>query len=184
MNKTMKRIGIGALVLFGVLFVAFKVMQTQTKKKSPEVKIDYSENGKELHIFYCQPSARGRVVFGDLVPFESVWRTGANEASTFEISSDILVEGKPLAAGKYTLWTIPNRESWSVIFNKKQYGWGVAFGGVASREQAEDALVVDVPVKALDSPVETFTISLQQEPLSGMSLTWEKTQVPVKLSWK
>ena len=184
MNKTLKRVLIGLGILAVVLFVASRVLFHQTKKASPEDRVELVDGDKRLDVFYCQPSKKGRVIFGDLVPYGEVWRTGANEASTFETSHDLMVGSQSLPAGKYTLWTIPNQERWTVIFNKKMYGWGVNFSAEAQREADQDAVKIDVPVSATNAVTEMFTIALEQSPSLGMTLAWDQTMVRVPLSWK
>ena len=167
-----------------VLFIAFKVLQAQTKKHSPEDTVVYVEEGNELSIFYNRPSKKGRVIFGSLLPFGEVWRTGANEATTFSTKKDITFGGKSLPAGNYTLWTIPGPDTWSVIINGKQYGWGVSFQGVASREAEADVVQVDALVDAISNTVELFTIAFEGSGSSpNLVLSWDQTKVTVPISW-
>jgi hypothetical protein len=155
-------------------------MQFQTKKASPESLIEYKKDGKEITIFYCRPSKKGREIFGGLVPYDSVWRTGANEATTFETNKDLSIGGKTLPAGKYTLWTIPGPTEWTVIWNAKQYGWGVSWGGVASREATADVLQVKAPVETT-TPTEQFTISFEEKDTLNLVLAWDQTKVSVPM---
>ena len=164
-----------------ILFAAFKYMQSQTKKNSPEQTITFKNDGKEVSVFYCRPSKKGREIFGSLVPYDQVWRTGANEASTFTSNKDLEVAGKNLPAGKYTLWIIPGKDSWQIIFNKKEYSWGVNFKAEPSREPEADVLQVSVPVKKLGEAVELFTISFNEASSPDMTLSWDKTQVVVPI---
>jgi len=180
--KILKKVTIGLAVLAVVLFGAYRFMIYNTKKASPEQMVQQSVHGADLSVFYCRPSKRGRKIFGELVPYGKVWRTGANEATTFESSKDLVIDGKTLQAGKYTLWTIPGESSWQVIFNAKMYDWGVAFGGVAARESAFDVLTVSAPVKKLSPPVEMFTIALTDS--STLDLSWDQTLVSVPFSVK
>ncbi|MBX2974364.1 MAG: DUF2911 domain-containing protein, partial [Flavobacteriales bacterium] len=123
---------------------------------------------------------KGREIFGELVPYGKVWRTGANEATTIEVNKDIRVGGLPLAAGKYTLWTIPQATSWTVILNSKSYSWGVTYGGEAQRDPAADVVNVEVPVQELPDVVEQFTIDVTAEP-AALNLTWDRTAVSVPI---
>lgn len=180
MKKILKWVGIVVGVLAVVLLIAFKFLQANTKKASPEATVEYKKDGTEISVFYCQPSKKGRDIFGGLIPYGTVWRTGANEATTFTTNKDLTISGKTLPAGKYTLWTIPQKDKWSVIFNSKMYDWGVSFGGVASREAAADVLQVEVPVEALGAVQEQFQISFD-EATPAMVLAWDKTKVAVPL---
>jgi hypothetical protein len=181
MKKFFKWAAIIIGVLIVVLFIAFKFMQSQTKKASPEQTVEYKKDGKEITVFYCRPYKNGREIFGGLVPYGQVWRTGANEASTFKTNKDLNIGGKTLPAGKYTLWTIPEKEEWTVIFNGKQYGWGVTFGGVAAREASEDVLQVKVPVQETNDTIEQFTISFADSTDLNMVLAWDKTKIAVPI---
>ena len=178
MKKFLKWTGIVVGVLAVVLFVAFKFLQANTKKASPEATVTYKKDGTDVSVFYCQPARKGREIFGKLVPFGEVWRTGANEATTFTTNKDLSIGGKTLPAGKYTLWTIPEKDQWTVIFNSKQYDWGVSFGAKASREAEADVLQIKVPVTTLASVQERFNISFD-ESTPAMVLAWDLTKVVV-----
>ncbi|GAB5524208.1 MAG: hypothetical protein Roseis2KO_20800 [Roseivirga sp.] len=179
MNKYLKR-GLIIVVTLGILlYAAYLFMVAQTKKHSPEATVTYNTGGYDLEVFYNRPYKKDRTIFGSLVPYGQVWRTGANEATTFETTTDLMIDGKPLKAGKYTLWTIPEADHWTVIFNSKQYNWGVNRSGV-SREAAYDVLQAVVPVESLGNVSEQFTIAL--EDLNGkpaMTLMWDQTKVAV-----
>lgn len=166
-----------AVILFGL----FKFMQYQTKKASPEEVVEYSGNNKKITVVYNRPSKKGRTIFGGLVAYDKVWRTGANEATTFTTEQDLQIDGKSLPSGKYTLWTIPGKDEWTVIFNKKDYGWGVNFDGEASRDPQADVLQVTSSVQNLDKSVELFTISFEESPSLKMSLAWDQTKVSVPI---
>jgi Protein of unknown function (DUF2911) len=180
MNKILKRILIIVGILVVALFIAFKFMQMNTKKASPEATVNYAENGLNLTVFYNKPSKKGREIFGGIVPYGQVWRTGANEATTFTSNKDLTIGGKVLPAGKYTLWTIPEKDSWTVIFNNKQYMWGVNQNG-ASREADGDVINVVVPVQKMENSMEQFDISIVDKPMLSLVLAWDKTKVSVPM---
>lgn len=182
MKKVLKWTAIIAVVIAAVMFGAFNYMKTQTKKASPEATAEYVRNGKELSVFYCQPSKNDRLVFGSLVPYGKVWRTGANEATTFTTGTDLQIDGRTLAAGKYTLWTIPGENEWTVIWNNKQYGWGVDWDSKPLREPEFDVLQVKAPVQQLNAPVEMFTIAFEESDTLAMVLAWDQTKVAVPLN--
>lgn len=141
----------------------------QDKKPSPAATASGKVGNTLITINYSQPSVKGRKIFGDLVPFGKVWRTGANDATTFDIDNDIKVEGKTLAKGKYALFTIPGVDSWTIIFNKTANQWG-SF----RYKQDEDVLRVEVnPSKAPQFTEQmTFTIANGK-----VNLLWENTMV-------
>jgi hypothetical protein len=182
MKKFLVWTGIIFVVVIIGLFAAFKYMQAQTKKNSPEGLAEYASGDLKLSVFYNRPSLRGREIIGsDAIPYGKVWRTGANEASTFTTSKPLLIGGKTLPAGKYTLWTIPNQSTWTVILNKKQYPWGVNMKGEAARETEFDVLTVDVPVETLVQSVEQFTISFETEKGLSLVLSWDHVRIVVPI---
>lgn len=180
MPKLLKSLLIGAALLAIVGYFGFGYMKSQTKKASPEEVTTFKVNEATITVDYSRPSKKGRVIFGELVPYGKVWRTGANEATTFEVDKDIRVGGAPLAAGKYTLWSIPQASSWKVIFNNKMYSWGVTYGGEAQRDPTGDVATVEVPVQTLPEVVEKFTIGVEGTP-PALTLKWDQTQVSVPL---
>lgn len=130
-------------------------------------------DGVGVVLEYGRPEVRGREIWGALVPYGEVWRTGANEATTIEVASDVLVEGRPLAAGRYGLFTIPGEEDWVVIFNEVADQWG-AF----DYDPAEDALRVTVEPEPADH-VEAMDFAVGE---SGVVLRWAELAVPVSIS--
>lgn len=127
-----------------------------------------------INIHYSQPSVKGRTVWGDLVSYNQVWRTGANEATVFETSSDILVEGEHLPAGKYAFFTIPTRDSkWTLIFNKVHEQWG------AYDYNAEtDALRIKAQPKHTETHTEQLTFSIEN---NTVVLRWEQLELPFSI---
>lgn len=180
MPKFLKGLLIGAAVLAVIGYLGFGYMKSQTKKASPEEKVTFVHDGVSITVDYSRPSKKGRVIFGELVPYGKVWRTGANEATTLTIDKPITVGGTSLAAGKYTLWTIPQMTSWTVIFNSKMYPWGVNYDGEAQRDPTADVAKVEAPVESLTDPVEQFTIAVEGTP-AALTLKWDQTQVSVPL---
>nr|WKN37441.1 DUF2911 domain-containing protein [Tunicatimonas sp. TK19036] len=180
MNKSIKWtliIGGGFALL---LFIAYRIMIAQTKSHSPEETIIQDHGEATLSVTYSRPYKKGRVIFGELEPYGEVWRTGANEATTFKTSHNLLIADEPLPAGKYTLWTIPGEERWKVIFNKENYDWGVNRNGVAARDPTADALMVEVASESTTGLVEQFTIRFEDEPFA-MILEWDATKVVVPI---
>ena len=181
MNKKLKWGLIILVVLGGGLYIAYLAMVAQTKSYSPEQTVTYNLNGYDVEVFYNRPYKKERKIFGGLVPYGRVWRTGANEATTFKTNKDLTIADKTLKAGKYTLWTIPNADSWTIIFNDKQYSWGVNRNGV-SREAEYDALQAEAAVTALNQVVEQFTIQLEdQNSKPVLSFSWDQTKVSLPL---
>src|ERR1700722_12861924 len=134
--------------------------------------------GKSVNTDYSSPRMKGRKIFGELVPFGQVWRTGANEATTFVTGSDIVVGGKTVPAGSYTIFTVPNADKWTLIINKKTGEWGIPY-----KYESDELARVDMKVSKLPSPVENFTISYVKSG-SGCTLQvdWESTRASVGIS--
>ena len=175
---------LAALILL-FIFVGMPYLRKQTKKHSPETTSAYTLNGFDLAVKYSSPFKKGRVIFGELVPYDEVWRTGANEPTTFETRNDIKVIDKTLPAGSYSLWTKPGMDSWQIIFNSEIPDWGVGFssGGLKTTRDAEkDVVQVEVPVVQLNESVESFTIDFEGGEQLYLRLYWDKTQVKVPLN--
>lgn len=159
------------------------IFKTNTKSYSPEDTVIYEEKDLRLEVFYNRPYKKEREIFGELVPYNEVWRTGANEATTFETNKDILIDGSLLKAGKYTLWTIPGRESWKVIFNSEMYPWGITADKLPSRQPEYDVLTVEVPVHHLQEVVEQFSIDFEKKfEMINMKLFWDQTLIEIPIT--
>jgi len=172
---------LGGLIIVGI--AGFYILKSNTKKLSPEDTVVYQQDSLEIEVFYNRPYKKGRVIFGDVVAYNEVWRTGANEATTFKTNKDLSIEGSKLNAGKYTLWTIPHETSWVIIFNEKMYNWGVNFSdGKASRVEKFDVLKVEVPISKNLKTVEQFTIYFDEQFGNvNMFLAWDDIVVPLSL---
>ncbi len=131
-----------------------------------------------VKVAYSRPLVKGRKVWGGIVPYDKVWRAGANENTTIEFSDPVSIEGKPLAQGIYGLHTIPGKESWTIIFSKNSTSWG-SF----SYDEKEDALRVTVkPHEGELHEALTYEFENLQPDSADLSLKWEKLVVPVKVS--
>lgn len=183
MNKALKiTLLVSSILIVGYFAISY-IVKTSTKRHSPEETVTYVADEVEIEVFYNRPLKKDRVIFGDLVPYNEVWRTGANEATTFQTNKDLEIGGKVLKAGKYTLWTIPNKTSWQVIFNSKMYAWGVSFAdGKPSREANYDVLMTEVPISKNLKPQEQFTIYFNDQiNRVNMFLAWDNVVVPISL---
>lgn len=174
--KVLKWVLISLAVIVLLLFIAFKWMQSNAKKLSPEGSVAFKTEQFDVEMNYSRPSVRGRTIFGDLVPYGKVWRTGANEPTTFKTETDLLVNGETLPAGTYTVWTIPGEQEWEFIFNSKEYPWGVGWDGEALREVEYDVLRVPVYKETTPNIIETLSISMVEIPNGfQMQLAWENS---------
>lgn len=143
--------------------------QDKSKRPSPPRTAEGSIDGVKVKIDYSAPSAKGRKMLGGNEPYGKVWRTGANEATVFEIDQPVQVEGQALAAGKYELFSIPGESEWTIIFQKFRGQWGAY-----DYKEAEDVLRVKVKAGKTPSFVETFAISVDKK---QVTLQWENTLV-------
>src|SRR5277367_6822630 len=136
--------------------------------------------GKTVKTDYSSPRVKGRKIYGDLVPFGEVWRTGANEATTFVTSADVMVGGKAVPAGSYTIFTVPGADKWTLIVNKKTGEWGIPY-----KYESDELVRADMSVSKLPAPVENFTIAYDKA-ASGCTLRidWATTRASVNISAK
>jgi hypothetical protein len=151
--------------------------QEQKKKKqrpSPAAETTVSLNGKNVSIKYSSPSMRSRKIFGDLVPFGKVWRAGANEATALHTDADILLGTLAVPAGDYTLFVIPEADSWTLIVNKQTGQWGLTYN------QDQDLGRTKMTLSKV-APVESYKMTLSANKLT---LEWEETAASVALKLK
>jgi hypothetical protein len=156
-----------------ILLLVAEVSIAQDKPLSPKETVDATISGVKTKIVYCRPSARGRKMLGGKEPYGQVWRTGANEATTIQFDKPVKIEGKDLAAGTYSLFTIPTENEWTIIFNKTANQWGAY-----DYKESDDALRVKVKPAKSDKFVETFTITPGKDEIN---LDWENTHVAFKV---
>lgn len=183
MNTFLKRTLITLFILtLGLLSYSVFVENIFESRLSPKDTVKFELNDLKLKVFYNRPSKKHRVIFGGLVPYNQVWRTGANEATTFETNKPLSVKGMTLPIGKYTLWTVPKDSVWTVIFNSKQYAWGVNSEMKPMWDPNYDVINIDVPVHKLDSTVEQFTIAFDNSTDSlKLTMAWDDVKIAVPL---
>lgn len=141
---------------------------------SPPAAVSQTVALTEIAITYGRPAVRGRVIWGELVPWREVWRTGANEASTISFSTDVKIDGRDLAAGRYGLFTIPDETEWALIFNREAEQWGAS-----NYDAGKDAL--RIPIKPRQAPFqERFQISFPEVGADTVvvSLHWAEVEIP------
>ncbi|MFY8021829.1 MAG: DUF2911 domain-containing protein [Bacteroidia bacterium] len=172
----------GVLIALALLFTWFK---QNTKKASPHTTAAYSADGINIQISYCQPAAKGRVIFGDeqagaLQPYGQYWRVGANEATTIEINSNLKFNDKVLKAGKYALYAYPGADTWTICFNTDWDRWGAT-----EPDPKNDVFRTEVKANNSAPMQELFQISFDQADSIGttyMNLHWDKTLVKIPFS--
>lgn len=164
--KQLKSIVLAAIALCLIPVAAAAQQQPLSPRKSAEVML----NGKKISVDYGAPSVRGRKIFGELVPFNKVWRFGANKATHFTTEADLAIGGVAVPKGTYTLYILPSETGWKLIINKQTGQWGTVY------DEKQDLARIDMKSEKTKAPVETLAITLTQ---SGNSVTlkaeWENS---------
>jgi hypothetical protein len=177
----MKLLALRSLVpLVALLCVGALPLAAQSGPASPAATVTAKIDGADLTIAYSRPSMRGRVIWGDLVPFGAVWRTGANAATKLTVAKAIVLGGTDVPAGSYTLWTLPAADgSAKLIINSETGQWGTNYNG------KKDFARVDLKRTDLKEPVEQFVIGLDEAAGGGtLRLAWDKVQYSVAFTVK
>jgi len=176
-----KRIALLTLFAFVLSAASFAQMSDKSKRPSPPASASCDlGGGKTVKTDYSSPRLRGRKMIGEHDPYGQVWRTGANEATTFVTSADLKVGGKDVPAGSYTIFTIPNPDKWILIINKKTGEWGIPY-----KYESDELARIDMKVSTLPSPVENFTIAYDKTATGcTMRLDWDTTRASVDISAK
>jgi hypothetical protein len=166
--QLLKKISFLALAL---LFINF--LNAQEKPTSTKEMVSGKINGATITINYGSPSVRAREIWGKLVPFNQVWRAGANDATTFETDKDLTIEGSKLPAGKYSFFVIPNEKECVIIFNKEAKQWGAY-----KYDEKQDQLRVTVKQKVAKSKAEKLVYAIDK---NTISLSWDNWIIPISV---
>jgi Protein of unknown function (DUF2911) len=188
----MKKFVLIAVSLFAVATLASAQMNMSQDKPAPDksqrpsppasAECKFSD-GKTIKVDYSSPRAKGRKIFGEasekaLVPYGQIWRTGANDATTFVTDTNLTVGGKAIPAGSYTIFTIPNAGKWTLIVNKKTAEWGIPY-----KYEADELARVDMQASKTPAPVENFTIAFDQAGSKcTLRMEWENTRASVDIT--
>ena len=183
----MRKLALIAVSLFAVATLASAQMNMsddKSKRPSPPASAACKfSDGKTIKIDYSSPRAKGRKIFGEasekaLVPYGQIWRTGANDATTFVTDTNLNVGGKAVPAGSYTIFTVPKADAWLLVISKKTGEWGTDYPG-----EKEDLLRVPMTVSKTSVPVENFTIAFDQAGSKcTLRIEWENTRASVEIS--
>jgi Protein of unknown function (DUF2911) len=165
-----KQVAIVTLSILGLATAAC----AQKPSPAAQAQCKFSD-GKTITVDYSSPRMKGRKIFGDLVPYGDVWRTGANEATTFVTTANVTVGGKSVPAGSYTIFTVPNQDNWMLIVNKKTGEWGIPY-----KYEADELGRVAMKVSQTGSTAENFTIAFDQA--CTLTVSWENTQASVNIT--
>ncbi|MTI22642.1 DUF2911 domain-containing protein [Fulvivirga sp. RKSG066] len=170
-------------IIIALLAGAFVALRIYTKQFSPQEEASFKNEDVDIEVNYSRPYKKDRKIFGELVPYGEVWRTGANEATSFTTNVPLNIKGEVLPAGSYSIFTIPGEDVWQIIFNSQTGQWGIALSGEANYNEEENVLTAEVA--SVDSPdtFEQFTISFEQmgEEIE-MILMWDQTLVVVPMT--
>ena len=175
-----KRIAFLMCTVLALSILASAQMGSEKQRPSPAASAQCKfSDGKSIKVNYSSPRAKGRQIFGGLVPYGEVWRTGANEATTFVTDANLSIGGKDVPAGSYTIFTVPNKDKWSLVISKKTGEWGIPY------PEGNDLGRYDMSVSKTSGPVENFTISFH-EMGNGchMYIDWENTRATIEISEK
>ena len=168
------------ILAFAGMFITSLIwaQDDKSKRPSPPETATGKVMGATITINYSSPAVKGRKIWGGLVPYDKVWRAGANEATIFETDKDIMVEGKSLKAGKYSLYAIPGEKEWVIIFNSQTGQWGIKNDGSTTEDPAKDVLRVTVKPEKSSSFNERMKFVVDKR---GFDLEWENLRVPVSV---
>lgn len=166
MNKLYRNILIAAALLALIALSVAYLMREKSTQLSPQAKVEFSDHDFNLKMVYCQPSKKGRLIFGTteegaLQPFGKYWRLGANEATTIEINKDLLMKGEKLAKGVYSVYVVPGKETWKFGFNKVADRWGAS-----EPDYTQDVFVIEVSVNYVAESKEQFTIEINKNEIA------------------
>jgi hypothetical protein len=180
MRKQIEAVGVVLLGL-GMLALPGLAQQGKSKPLSPPAKASCQfADGKTITVDYSSPRMRGRKIYGGLVPFNEVWRLGANKATTFDTTADVIVDGKEVPAGNYTLFAIPTPSRWTLIISKKTGEWGIPYPG-----ESFDFARVPMAISSLPAKLEDFTISFAPSgDVCAMHADWEMTRASIEIREK
>lgn len=169
-----------AFILITSSTISYAQQKEEKVRISPKASVSQTVGFTDVTISYSRPGVKGRKIWGDLVPYDKVWRAGANEATKITFSTDVMVEGKKLSAGSYGFFVIPGKKEWTLIFNKVADQWG-AF----EYNEAEDVLRINVkPEKNSFIEWLRYGITKTSDSAAIISLEWEKLKVPFKVEVK
>src|SRR5215470_8716538 len=169
-----KMAAIAVLLSFAMTAYAQMSMgDDKSKRPSPSANAQCKfSDGKSVKVDYSSPRAKGRKIYGGLVPYGQVWRTGANESTAFVTDTNLSIGGQNVPAGSYTIFTVPEQDKWTLVISKKTGEWGTDYPG-----EKEDLARVPMTVSKTGSPVENFTISFDEKGSAcAMKLDWESTR--------
>src|SRR5260221_13387795 len=167
-----------SIILLGVLLTSAIWLYFKIRRPSPSVIVSGKIGEAKITIDYSSPSVKGRKIFGGMLPYDLVWRAGANEATLFNTDKDIIVEDKTLRAGKYSFFATPGEKEWIIYINSETGQWGDKPDGVTNMDPAKTVLSVTVKPTRLDDLCERLEYVIRN---NGFSLRWEYSEIFVNV---
>lgn len=167
------------IIALAIMIASYTIeAQVKTPQASPKANVTQMVGLTEVEIDYSRPSAKGRIIFGDLVPFGKLWRTGANSNTVISFSDDVMIDGKTLKKGKYALFTTPKADTWEVVFYSSTDNWGIP----EEWDEAKVALKTSIKPEMLNRNVESFTVGINNldNNFAHLEISWEKTIAAIK----
>jgi tetratricopeptide (TPR) repeat protein len=166
------------ICIAALAFITVAQAQVRTPQASPKSTVKQTVGLTEVEIEYSRPGIKGRTIFGDLVPFGRMWRTGANANTTVSFSEDVTIDNKTLKKGKYAIFTTPKAELWDVVFYTDTNNWGLP----EPWQEDKVALRTSVKPEMLNRHVESFTVGISnlENNSANLEIVWEKTLIPIK----
>ena len=166
------------LVLIGIASIT-SAQEKAIERPSPTALTAIRYKDSYIKITYCQPKKRGRVIFGGVVPYGQVWRTGANEATEITATKDIFIKGVLLPAGTYSIFTIPEKENWTIIINKEVGLWGSY-----NYNEKLDVMRFVIPAQSTTQTHESFTIQFdQRNSVADLLLLWDQVKISIPIQF-
>ena len=174
-------IGLGIALIIFVAFVGYRLLTT--KSHSPSDTVEHEYNGLAIKVVYCRPYKKGRLIFGEkkdgaLLPFGKYWRLGANEATEITFNKNIFFAGKPVTAGTYRMYAVPNATNWQVSLNSELGKWGAL-----EPDYSKDVVKVDLAAEENSPETEQFTIKFSNDSIgTNMDFIWDRTKVTIPIT--
>ena len=171
-------------MFFGAALVAVIILVVFVREEgefvSPQETHTFTDGDLKIEVVYGRPSKRSRDIFGALVPYDKLWRTGANEATELHTSANLNFNGQTLAAGNYSVWTQPGASNWKIFINSTIPEWGINENGVVPKSPDTDVVVVDAAPETVAEVTEIFTMKVEKADSSyNLIFNWDKTKVAV-----
>lgn len=183
MNKIIQVVLIVVAGLAIVAYVASKFLKEDTQRLSPQATVEFTDNDLAIKMVYCRPFKRDRLIFGSadenaLQPFGQYWRLGANEATTLETNKSLIIMGNELPVGKYSIYAVPDKETWQFGINSVANRWGLN-----EPDYTQDLFTFEIPVSYTDEIKEQFTISISEEVNQyAIQFWWDTSRLVIPFS--